>query len=157
MRNFPTSTNYNILSPPRGQENRMLPLHEAETVRQLRCDVVFGSPSADCMGTGICRISARTEASASTLDQKGNCRTTAGILFPIEGGNGVSIVLTRAMLCANIFKNHLRQGSLSLESDCHLPMDVVQSLGLKFNYLSIGKYPIREYEGLMRIDFRLPR
>jgi hypothetical protein len=136
------------------EQNLIRPGRETDTTRQLSCDVVFGSPSADCMGTGVCRISARTGGSPSAAQRKQNCQNTVGLLFPIEGGNGVSIVLTRAMLCTQLYRRHLRHGLLKLESPCPLPRDIAQLLGLKIKELAIGAYSIQEGEGFLRIDFK---
>ncbi len=134
-------------------QNLMRPRRETESTRQLSCDVVFGSPSADCMGTGVCRITARSGGSPSFSERKRSCQSTVGLLFPNEGGNGVSLVLTKALLCTKLYKLHLRHGTLTLESPCRLTEDVIQTLGLKITELSIGQYPIGESKGFLRIDF----
>ena len=43
---------------------------------------------------------------------------------------------------------------LVLEKACPLPKEIIKSLGLKINALSIGKYSIKEAEGFLRIDFK---
>ncbi len=157
MRNFLTLNFPNTLAPPFGLPhlNLVRPQRETNGTKQLSCDVVFGSPSSDCMGTGICRISARTGGNPSAMDQKRSCRSTMGLLFPIEGGNGVALVLTKAMLCTQLYKAHLRHGTLTLESPCPLSKHIALTLGLKINQLSPGTYPIQEDEGFLRIDFKV--
>ncbi len=156
--------NYSSLSTPantsipwsRPNQNLIRPQRETESTRQLSCDVVFGSPSADCMGTGVCRISARLPGMAHTSELKRSCRSAMGLLFPIEGGKGVSLILTRAMLCTQLYKTQLRHDSLILVDPCPLPKNVVKPLGLKFTELPAGKYLIQQAEGFLRIDFRWP-
>ena len=157
MRNSSSPSAVKSYSPPWGiaDQNLIRPRRETESTRQLSCDVVFGSPSADCMGTGVSRISARTGTSPQASQRKQSCRSTVALLFPVEGGNGMSMVLTRAMLCAHLYKNHLRTGVLTLESPCQLPKDIAQSLGLKFNELPVGQFPIYESAGFLRIDFKM--
>ena len=129
--------------------------HGRSTDKQLSCDVVFGSPSADCMGTGVCRISARsTQQAAASPARKGNCQSTVGLLFTTHGGNGVSMLLTKALLCTQMYRKHLRHGTLTLESACPLPAAVVKTLGLQFRSLSTGKYPVHETDTFIRIDFK---
>jgi hypothetical protein len=156
MRNLPSPSRPNILAPPWGAQNQNLvrPRKETDSTLQLSCDVVFGSPSADCMGTGICRITARSGVSLSAPVQTQRCQSTVGLLFPIEGGNGMTLVLTRALLCTKLYKTHLRGSMLVLEKACPLPKDIIKSLGLKINALSIGEYSIKEAEGFLRIDFK---
>ncbi|MBC7776198.1 MAG: hypothetical protein H7246_12250 [Phycisphaerae bacterium] len=157
MRNFPMQNTPTNISPAWGNPNQNLirPRRETESARQLSCDVVFGSPSADCMGTGVCRITARTGGNQSASERKRSCRSTVGLFFPIEAGEGVSMVLTRALLCIQLYKTHLRHGTLTLESPCQLPRHIAKALGLKIRALPIGKYPVQENEGFLRIDFKV--
>lgn len=143
------------ISPPWGnQASPTSPLqHGRGTDKQLSCDVVFGSPSADCMGTGVCRISARSGQQASESVRKGNCQSTVGLLFTTHGGNGVSMLLTKALICTQMYRKHLRHGTLTLESACPLPAAVVKTLGLQFRSLPTGRYPIHETDTFIRIDF----
>ncbi len=134
-------------------QNLSRPLRETESTRQMSCDVVFGSPSADCRGTGVCRITARSTNSPSAADRKKSCKNTTGLLFPIEGGAGFSMVLTRAMLCATLYKTHLRQGTLTLKETFVLPEDLIKALGLKIKEIPTGKYEVIEAQGFLRIDF----
>lgn len=157
MRNSSSPSVSKNYPPPWGiaDQNLISPRRETESTRQLSCDVVFGSPSADCMGTGVCRISARTGARSQASQRKQSCRSTVALLFPIEGGNGLSLVLTRAFLCTQLYKNHLRTGVLTLESPCKLPKDIANVLELKFNELPVGQFPIYESAGFLRIDFKI--
>ncbi|MFN0036357.1 MAG: hypothetical protein ACKVUS_14930 [Saprospiraceae bacterium] len=156
MRNYPTPpAPSKDLAPLWGRpdQNLMQPRRETESTQQVSCDVVFGSPSANCMGTGICRISARTASSPASAEQKRDCQSTVGLMFPIEGGSGMAMVLTRALLCAQLYKAHLRHGTLRLESPCPLPEEITRTLGLKIGELTPGDYPIQSAEGFLRIDF----
>jgi DNA-binding phage protein len=86
-------------------------------------------------------------------NRRKNCHSTVGLLFPIERGRGLSMVLTRAHLCTQLYKTHLRHGKLELQSPCPLPEEVVRALGLKISALREGVYPVLEAEGFLRIDF----
>lgn len=134
-------------------QNWVRPRQETDVTRQMSCDVVFGSPSANCMGTGICRITARTSRSSQALESKKQCQNTIALLFPIEGGRGFSMVLNRSMLCTQLYKTHLRHGQLSLDTPCVLPKDIIQTLGLSITTIAKGQYDIRESAGFLRIDF----
>jgi hypothetical protein len=131
------------------------PLREtAETTLQLSCDVVFGSPSDDCRGTGICRISARVNHSPSPAARRQKCQSSVGLLFPIEGGYGLTMILTKAMLCTQLYRKHFRKGYLCLESPSTLPEELVDGLCLNFNELKPGIYPVTESSEFLRIDFQ---
>lgn len=158
MRNYSSLSTPASTSSPWSRLNQKLirPQRETESTRQLSCDVVFGSPSADCMGTGVCRISARFPGMPYSRELKRSCRSAMGLLFPIEGGKGVSLILTRTMLCTQLYKTHLRHDWLTLVDPCPLPKNVVRPLGLKFTELPAGNYLIQQAEGYLRIDFRWP-
>lgn len=157
MRNISTPSTRTNLAPPweQAHQNLIRPRRETDVTRQMSCDVVFGSPSANCMGTGVCRISARTGVSPSAGERKRSCRSTVGLLFPIEGGNGVAMVLTRALLCTQLYRTHLRRGTLKLERPCPLPKDITRTLGLNISELPIGEYLVQDAEGFLRIDFKV--
>lgn len=156
MRNLPIHHAPVSNAPPWGRpdQNLIRPTRETEFTRQMSCDVVFGSPQANCMGTGICRISARTTSSPLASERKNKCQSTVGLLFPIEGGKGVALVLTRALLCSRLYKLHLRRGMFILSSQFELPNDVRHNLGLKIKQLNVGSYPVQEAEGFLRVDFK---
>lgn len=130
-----------------------LPVWKGQTGREmLRCDVVFGSPSLECRGTGVCKITAHDRSRDQEI-RKGCNRTTA-FLAASEGGQGVSMIMMRELLCVNILRLHLRQQVLVLNEPCPIPHGFVSSLGLKMDVLKPGSYPIYEMPGYFRIDFK---
>ncbi len=122
-------------------------------MKQLSCDVVFGSPAADCMGTGVCKISART-AMPKLKSKPNNCLSAPGMLYPIEGGDGVTLVIAREMMCIKLLRNQFRGGTLVLQESCPLPDDIVSALSLKINELKPGVYKVEEVDGFFSINFR---
>ena len=145
---------------PMGSQGRALALRSVfelmqmtGKMKQLTCDVVFGSPSADCRGTGVCKISAL--ATMTKLKSSGrNCQSAPGILYPLDGGTGVSIVIAREMMCLQLLRNQFRSGILILHESCFLPNDIVSELSLEINELKPGNYSIEEIDGFFRINFR---
>lgn len=141
---------------PSLSSHRLRPLREtAETALQMSCDVVFGSPSADCRGTGICRISARVSHSPLPAARRQKCQSAVGLLYPIDGGSGLAMVFTKGMLCTQLYRKHFRKGYLCIESYSFLPDDVVRGLSLKTNKLSPGIYPVAEDSEFLRINFHI--
>ncbi|HLP93805.1 MAG TPA: hypothetical protein VK168_07190 [Saprospiraceae bacterium] len=157
MRNIPTPSRQASVAPPWSgvQQNLVSPRRETESTRHMSCDVVFGSPSANCLGTGICRITARTGTQPVLSEQKRTCQSTVALLYPMEGGEGLTMVLTRGLLCTKLYKNHLRHGELKLDSPCPLPKALCNTLGLKIKELPVGSYKILEASGYVRIDFKI--
>lgn len=115
-----------------------------------RCEVVFGMPSADCAGTGICKIVVNR---ADTQQIKRDCKST-GAIFARSGETGeFSMLLFPELLCARLFSRHLRQGILELHEPCRLPNDMVASLRLPFRQLSPGSYALELRQGYYQIKF----
>lgn len=118
----------------------------------IRCDVVFGSPSLECRGTGVCKITAH-DRSRDIAIHKG-CDQTTAFLTASDGGQTVSMIMLRELLCVNILRLHLRNQVLIMKEPCHIPPGFVTSLGLKTDVLKPGSYPIYEMAGYFRIDFK---
>lgn len=121
--------------------------------QQLSCDVVFGSPSADCHGTGVCKISAAATLPHYNLTPR-NCQSAPGILFPLEGGVGVSLVIARERMCIKLLRSQFRGDVLVLKEPCPLPEDVISALNLKCRELKPGRYALETGNGFFRINFK---
>lgn len=120
--------------------------------RMMSCDVIYGG-NTHCSGAGICKINPRSAGGQISMEKKLGCKSTIGLLFPIEEGSGVSLVLTKQLLCPHFFNSHLQQGLLIQENNAELSPEVVQTLGLKINQLKAGSYPVKEEGAQLRIDF----
>lgn len=118
----------------------------------MSCDVVFGSPGNDCRGTGICKITAR-KSRPDTTGTRRDCKSTQALLISGENGNSLSMVFVRELLCVHIWRNHLQHGILTLKEPCKIPLNISQTIGLKFNTLRPGQYRVEELEGRYRIRF----
>lgn len=130
-------------------------LHEHTGVKppkSLSCDVVFGSPSVGCRGTGICKLNAHNGLRAIALKQ--NCRGAVALLVSSNEGEGVSLILPRELLCTHIVRNHLRHGVLQMTEPCKIPGHIVATLGLKITTLAPGNYPVENLHRYYRIDFK---
>jgi hypothetical protein len=121
-------------------------------MQQLSCDVVFGSPRADCLGTGVCKISALGSLPKPSGATR-NCQSAPGVLLPLEGGNGVSLVILREMMCIKLLRTQFRTGVLTLSEPCRLPNDIITALSLNFQELKPGSYRLEEANGFFRINF----
>lgn len=123
------------------------------SLRHMNCEVVFGSPSANCMGTGVCKISAATSMPVPTLQRK-SCQSVSAILMPFEEGNGVSLVMAREMMCVKLLRTQFKGGVLILNETCRLPEDITTRLALKVKDLKPGIYAVEEINGFFRINFK---
>ena len=133
--------------------SRNLPWPEAGKRQALSCDVVFGLPSADCSGTGICKISARHAPAPAPVRQR-NCQSTLGVFTAAEGGQGLTLLLFREFLCVHILRHHLLSGVLLVQEPCRLPTGLVAFLRLQMPAILPGRYPIEEFNGTYSIQLQ---
>lgn len=128
------------------------PRRVSSGMQQLSCDVVFGSPSANCLGTGVCKISARTEVAALPLHSS-QCQSAPALLMPFDGGAGLSLVIAREMLCLNLYRRQFRNNVFQISRAYWLPKEVTDALSLKIRVLPPGRYAVEEVDGFFRINF----
>lgn len=115
----------------------------------IRCDIVFGMPSQDCRGTGICKLTSDLDAPPQL---KNDCRNTVAFAGRAGEGRRVMLAFFRELLCAQLYSRHFRKGVLELTEPCPLPENLVNTLKLKGNALLPGKYAIREQEGCFQVE-----
>ncbi len=123
-------------------ENRQIPA-------KMYCDVVFGSPSLDCDGTGICRITGTN--SFVQMNLKKDCRITFGQISAAPNGK-VSIFFFREFLCIHLYRQHFRKGVLTMKEQCPIPSGMSKALKIKGKRLLPGNYTVIEREGYFRVD-----
>lgn len=116
----------------------------------LQCDVIFGSPSADCRGTGICKITG-TNAFVP-LFQKRECRATSAIATKREDSNGISLFFFRSQLCTQLYRRHFWKGILKLDEPCVIPDELRDTLHLNYQQILPGRYAVCEEDGYFRVD-----
>ena len=119
--------------------------------RHMSCDVVFGSPSANCMGTGVCKIMAVRNAEAATIQHQ--CRAALGVFTKRQDQEGLTLTFPREKISLNLFRRHFRFGGLELTDACPLPRHLVTFLNLKITSLEPGFYPIEHGPGFFRLHF----
>ena len=115
----------------------------------MRCDVVFGSPSMDCNGTGICRIT--SVHVLNSLQLKKSCQLTFGQIAAAPNGK-VSIYFFREFLCIKLFKAHFRKGVLTMKEACPIPSKIYKGLNIHGKKLLPGDYTVIEGDGYFRVD-----
>jgi hypothetical protein len=119
----------------------------------LSCGVVFGSPRMDCVGTGICKLETTFQTAVSEAKPNGRCRVTRGFIATLRGSAFAALLLPEVFLCARVWRNHLSEGLLVLDSACPIPATMTQKLGLKTKVLPPGIYPVQRVHGFVVIKF----
>jgi hypothetical protein len=116
----------------------------------IQCDVVFGSPSADCRGTGICKITGTN--SFATMVQKKACQETSAIAVERTDGQGISLIFFRPLLCSQLYRRHFWKGILKMDEACPLPSQISDNMEQPFSQISAGRYQVVEENGYFRVD-----
>lgn len=115
----------------------------------LYTDVVFGSPSMNCNGTGICKING-TNSVRRALPSK-NCSTTVAQIAVMPNGK-ISLYFFRELLCIHLYRRHFHKGLLRMNEPCRIPAHLSKGLGIKAKQLLPGEYDVLECDGYFRVD-----
>lgn len=135
------------LSLPVGQERTQ------SGTMLFQCEVMFGSPSSNCGGNGICKIVAKDRHS-SVVFQRTSCSHAKAFFTSFDGGESISLIFRREWLCGNLMKRHFRNGILEMPEPCPIPPVLTTLFGLKMNELPAGLHLIEDYKTYFRITFR---
>lgn len=119
----------------------------------FQCEVMFGSPSSNCHGNGICKIVARSSQQPSHYVRT-SCSHAGALLAASADGNGASLVFRREWLCAHLMRRHFRHGILEMPEPCPIPSAMASALGLNIRELPAGLHLIEDYGIYFRINFR---
>ncbi|MBL7805311.1 MAG: hypothetical protein JNL02_16350 [Saprospiraceae bacterium] len=148
-----TALQHGLLKQQRLLESARLPGFGHHADKFYRCEVIFGMPSADCAGTGICKIVVNRGSSGRTQQMRKDCKHT-GAIFARSGETGeFSMLLFPELLCTELYRRHLRQGVLELHEPCRLPNDLSAALDLPFRQLGAGSYVLEVRHGYYQIKF----
>lgn len=128
---------------------QVFPNKTTSSVKMMYCDVVFGSPSMDCNGTGICKITG-THANRP-IHLKKNCQLTMGLIAAAPEGK-VSLFFFREYLCIHLYRQHFRKGILEMKESCPLPKEISKGLNVNGRTLLPGSYTVVEVDGYFRVD-----
>ncbi|HNL37693.1 MAG TPA: hypothetical protein PKL15_03620 [Saprospiraceae bacterium] len=147
---YKTELDLGLLNRQNRLESARMPGFGHHADKFYRCEVIFGMPSADCAGTGICKIVVNR---TNVQQEKKECKCT-GAIFARSGETGeFSMLLFPELLCTRLYSRHLRQGILQLHEPCRLPVDMVTSLHLPFRLLQPGSYAVEVRHGYYQIKF----
>jgi len=127
----------------------MLPSKTIYPSKTMRCDVVFGSPSMDCNGTGICKLNASDYN--QQVQRTNRCQNTFGLVS--AGPNGkISLFFFREFLCIRLYRQHFRKGVLTMQEACPLPSEISKGLHAFGENILPGNYAVIECDGYFRVD-----
>jgi hypothetical protein len=130
-----------------------LPSADKSNKKFYRCDVLFGAPSANCQGTGICKIVAAANPDQSDVQVETGCRHTPA-LFALDASNGhLVMLLFPEFLCTKIQREHLRHGVLDMHEPCPIPENMRAFFGIQQEQLPADRYFLEPKMGYFQIHF----
>lgn len=118
----------------------------------FQCEVMFGSPSSNCGGNGICKIVAKNNHPLFVF-KRTSCSHASALITAWDNGKGASLLFRREWLCSNLMRRHFRHGILEMPEPCAVPAGLVSQLGLKMSELPAGLHLIEDYGTYLRINF----
>lgn len=118
-------------------------------VKQMYSDVVFGSPSANCNGLGVCKITTIGQAAK----QYGSCQSVGGLFSKDQQGD-LQVLIPKSKVCVMLFRKYFMKGKIELKKPCPIPQYLQQYLGYAKPALTPGCYPIFSEGQYFLIVFR---
>ncbi len=119
--------------------------------RYMQCELMFGSPSSNCAGNGICKIIARGNQ-PSAIFQRTSCSHARALVGSAGDGNTVFLLFRRDWLCADLMRKHFRHGVLEMPEPCPVPAGLASVLGLRTGELPAGLHLIEDHGTYFRIS-----
>ena len=116
----------------------------------LHCDVIFGIPSDDCRGTGICKITGTHSRNISGNSK--HCQHATGMLIKKGEDAALTLLFPRHNLCSKLYKTHFWKGESTVEESYSLSDDLCVELGISSGQIPAGKYTVKESAGLVLIE-----
>lgn len=105
----------------------------------IRCEIIFGSPSMDCRGTGICKIISTEERSGHA----GACASFPAYIAAQRDGNRLLIFFSKQQLSDAAFSRHFPENTLSMNEACPVPEFIQTGLETDISSISAGKYQLQ--------------
>lgn len=115
----------------------------------IRCDIVFGMPSQDCRGTGICKLTSDLDMPPA---MKKECRHTVAFAGRSEDGLKVSFLFFRELLCVDLFRRQFRNGIFDMPEACLLPDSIAEKLEMNGRKLLPGQYAVQMTGNCFKVD-----
>lgn len=108
----------------------------AVNTRICRAEVIFGTPSKNCDGVGICHISG-----IDHVRVRRKCPAFAGWL-QVEPSGAVKMTFSTETLSAEVMHRCFRGDWFAIEEPYDFPQPVISALGLGQYRVKAGFYPV---------------
>ena len=119
-------------------------------IREVEMEVIFGTPSKNCSGAGICLIANRSARWDSI-----SCPHTPAILH-FSPGQELVFRFRKRHLDTPALQAYFGCGSFLVEESFSLPSQIVRRWALPFSSIPPGRYLLEEYSQEWRLYFPIP-
>ncbi len=117
-------------------------------LNEIKADVVFGRPSKECVGVGICKVT----VSAKTNNGPSTCKHAKAVVKKNFFGQLEFYFNNSSINCEK--GKMLFQGKyFTILETIVLPAEIRQALGLKIGAIKVGQYPILKMKDTILITF----
>lgn len=118
-------------------------------VREVEMEVVFGTPSKNCAGAGVCMLTNRF-----TNGHTVPCPHAPAIVhFPPGGNRELVFRFRKRYLTERILSGYFSSEFFVVEEAFRLPLQMVRRLGLPVRSIRPGRYVLEEYTREWRLYF----
>lgn len=118
-------------------------------IREVEMEVVFGTPSKNCSGTGICMI-----ASLFPQEYTIPCPHAPAIIHCVPNQELV-FRFRKHRLCDRAAQAYFSAGFFLVEEPFALPQRLIRQWALPIDTIPPGRYLLEEYSGEWRLYFPL--
>lgn len=119
------------------------------TLKTVHAEIIFGSPSANCQGQGICRVISGTETTSCS------CKKTPIRVFASTHSSELCFLFPKATLSEDITALYFHQKVMIIREVFFISMHLASELGLTTCRVKPGEYTIRDLEDVFEIRMEL--
>jgi hypothetical protein len=130
----------------------LIPDRSQVTSLSLQCELMFGSPSSNCGGNGICKIIAKQPDNRPAF--RTHCSRAKALFVTGQDSQTVSLVFRREWLCSNLMRHYFRHGIFEMPEPCPIPSQLVAASGTALSELPAGLHPIEDCGAYLLIHFK---
>lgn len=120
--------------------------------KEAEVEVVFGTPSRNCEGSGICMVTSRFPAGYTVP-----CPHARAIIYCDTERRELVFRFPKRYLSEITLKRLKDNDVFVVEEPFRIPQVLIRRWGLSGRYISAGRYPIEVYSTEWRLYFPWPR
>ncbi len=121
-------------------------------IQEAEMEVVFGTPSRNCEGSGICMVTGRFPPGYTIV-----CPHARAIIYCDMNEKELVFRFPKRYLSDDIVKRFFSKDFFTVEEPFRLPIQLVRRWRLPGRYVAAGYYPIEIYSTEWRLYFPWPR